>query len=67
LATVREWHDQEGWGVLDAPGCPGGAWVPFSVITGDGHRTFDPGEWVRADIAPVKQDGYDFRAEGSSG
>jgi cold shock protein len=52
LASVREWHDQEGWGVLDAPGCPGGAWVHFSVITGDGHQTLDPGEWVRADIAP---------------
>jgi CspA family cold shock protein len=64
LATVREWHAEEGWGVLDAPGCPGGAWVHLSVITGgDGGRTLDPGEWVRADITPVKRSGFDFRAQ----
>ena len=63
LATVREWHEEEGWGVLDAPGCPGGVWAHLSVITGDGGRTLDPGEWVRADITPAKQNGYDFCAE----
>jgi len=44
LATVREWNEEEGWGVLDATGCPDGARAHLFVITGDGDRTPDPGE-----------------------
>jgi CspA family cold shock protein len=31
-ATVREWHDDLGWGVLDSPETPSGCWTHFSVI-----------------------------------
>jgi hypothetical protein len=24
VGTVREWHTQEGWGVIDCPDTPGG-------------------------------------------
>ncbi|MEU5211123.1 cold shock domain-containing protein [Streptomyces sp. NPDC020742] len=64
-ATVREWHDDEGWGVIDCPETPGGCWAHFSVIRMTGFRGLVPGQ--RVDLtweAPgFPQDGYDYRAE----
>src|SRR5687767_5224347 len=31
-ATVREWHNDLGWGVLDSPETPGGCWIHYSAI-----------------------------------
>ncbi|WLW54909.1 cold-shock protein [Streptomyces sp. YU58] len=63
-ATVREWHDEEGWGVLDCPETPGGCWGHFSHIEADGFRSLAPGQRVDLDWeAPgFRQDGYDYRA-----
>lgn len=65
LATVREWDDEEGWGVLDSPETPGGCFAHFSDIQGlKGFRSLAAGQRVELEWeAPgFKQDGYDFRA-----
>ncbi|MFG2282306.1 cold shock domain-containing protein [Streptomyces asoensis] len=63
-ATVREWHDEEGWGVLDSPETPGGCWGHYADIQMKGFRTLSAGQ--RVDLtweAPgFKQDGYTYRA-----
>ena len=65
LATVREWDDEEGWGVLDSPETPGGCFAHFVEIEGpEGFRHLAAGQRVELEWeAPgFKQDGYDFRA-----
>jgi CspA family cold shock protein len=65
LATVREWDDEEGWGVLDSPETPGGCFAHFNDIEGlKGFRSLAAGQRVELEWeAPgFKQDGYDFRA-----
>lgn len=63
IARVREWHDEEGWGVVDAPETPGGCFVMFAVIEMPGYRTLVPGtEVVLHGWEPGPQDGCDFRA-----
>ncbi|CAM5543149.1 hypothetical protein SFUMM280S_02646 [Streptomyces fumanus] len=63
-ATVREWHDEEGWGVLDSPETPGGCWGHFSHIQVKGFRTLSPGQQVdlQWEAPGFKQDGYSYRA-----
>ncbi|MZF53839.1 cold shock domain-containing protein [Streptomyces sp. SID5594] len=64
VATVREWDDEEGWGVLDSAETPGGCFGHYSVIRATGFRTLSAGQ--RVDLtweAPgFQQDGYDYRA-----
>lgn len=53
-ATVREWHEEEGWGVLDSTETPGGCFAHFSDIEMAGFRTLDPGRQVQLEWeAPV--------------
>lgn len=63
-ATVRVWHEEEGWGVLDSPETPGGCWGHFSNIETGGFRALSPGQVVdlRWEAPGFKQDGYDYRA-----
>ncbi|MFF7166538.1 cold shock domain-containing protein [Streptomyces sp. NPDC008086] len=63
-ATVREWHDEEGWGVLDCPETPGGCWGHYSDIQKGGFRTLSAGQKVELvwEAPGFKQDGYDYRA-----
>jgi cold shock protein len=61
-AIIREWHDDEGWGVVDSLDTPGGCWAHFSHIDMPGFRTLDPGQAVRLDWESLSQDGYDYRA-----
>ena len=61
-ATVRQWDDEEGWGVVDAPEVPGGCWTHFAAIEMPGYRTLRVGEVVRVDVEEVEQDGYAYRA-----
>ncbi|WP_374982724.1 cold-shock protein [Streptomyces fradiae] len=63
-ATVREWRDTEGWGVVDSPETPGGCWCHYSAIEMTGFRTLEPGQRVELEWqAPgFQQDGYDYRA-----
>jgi cold shock protein len=37
--VVREWHDEDGWGVLDSEATPGGCWAHFSAVLVDGYRS----------------------------
>lgn len=63
-ATVREWHEEEGWGVLDCPETPGGCWAHYSTLEMDGFRSLTAGQHAELEWeAPgFKQDGYDYRA-----
>ncbi|BCY08972.1 hypothetical protein L3i22_040600 [Actinoplanes sp. L3-i22] len=60
--VVREFHVDEGWGVVDGPAIPGGCWVHFSAIAVGGFRQLTEGQhvWFRAEAA--EQDGFNFRA-----
>lgn len=64
IATVREWHDEDGWGVLDSPETPGGCWGHFSAIETDGFGTLSAGQKVDLtwEAPGFPQDGYDYRA-----
>ena len=59
--TVREWHDDEGWGVIDSAATPGGGWAHFSVVAVTGYRTLEPGSPVVFEWSSPGQDGYPFR------
>ena len=72
-ATVREWHADLGWGVLDSPETPGGCWTHFSnietpyVASVDGgqvyqYKSLSAGEVVELEWETPGQDGYDYRA-----
>ena len=60
--TVRQWHAELGWGVLDSRDTPGGCWVHFSPIDGTGFRAPAVGAAVQLDWEPARQGGYSFRA-----
>jgi len=63
VGTVRTWHDEEGWGVIDSPETPGGSWVHFSAVAVAGHRSHSPGQRVHLEWEQVvDQDGHRFRA-----
>lgn len=64
-ASVREWYDEEGWGVLDCAETPGGCFAHFSNLEMPGYRSLAQGstvELVEWEAPGFKQDGYDFRA-----
>jgi len=60
--TVREFHADEGWGVIDAPGVPGGCWVHFSAIAVPGYRSLRAGQAVTFRAVRARQDGYAYAA-----
>ncbi|GAA1907645.1 cold-shock protein [Williamsia serinedens] len=60
--VVVVWRPEEGWGVVEAPETPGGAWTHFSEIRGDGYRSLVRDQRVEFDWEPAHQDGYSFRA-----
>ncbi|MFD3947641.1 cold-shock protein [Streptomyces sp. NPDC058579] len=64
VATVREWYEEDGWGVLECAETPGGCWGHFSSIRAAGFRTLVVGQLVELEWeAPgFEQDGYGFRA-----
>ena len=59
---VREWHDDEGWGVIDAPDAPGGCWAHFSSIETPGYRWLRAGQVVTLEFEAAEQDGCVYRA-----
>ncbi|GAB3775359.1 CspA family cold shock protein [Nocardioides ginsengisegetis] len=59
---VREWHHDDGWGVIDSAETPGGCWAHFGVVRVRGYRTLDAGQDVEFTFQPVDQDGYAFSA-----
>jgi hypothetical protein len=45
--TVRVWHREEGWGVIDSADTPGGCWAGFGQLWNDYERPhLDPGEVI---------------------
>jgi CspA family cold shock protein len=56
--VVREWHDEEGWGVVDSPATPGGCWTHFSAVAVPGYRALAAGQRVELEHEPADQDGY---------
>lgn len=66
IGVVRQWSDEEGWGVVDCPETPGGCWVHFSHIAHhipNAYRRLSVGDVVEFTWLAVDQDGYDYRAE----
>jgi CspA family cold shock protein len=61
-ATVRDWHAEDGWGVLDSDATPGGCWTHFSNLDFDGYRSLSPGQQVELTAEAPGQDGYPWRA-----
>jgi CspA family cold shock protein len=61
-AVVREWHDDQGWGVVDAPQVPGGCWVGFGQVAVAGYRRLTAGQAVTLEWERARQDGYEYRA-----
>ncbi|KUH38978.1 MULTISPECIES: cold-shock protein [Streptomyces] len=64
IGTVREWRDEEGWGVLDCPETPGGCFGHYSAVEMPGFRALAPGQRVELtwEAPGFRQDGYDYRA-----
>jgi len=60
--TVRVWHVDEGWGVVDSAATPGGCWTHFSAVLVAGHRVFEAGQAVEFSFEAAEQDGCSFRA-----
>ena len=62
IGSVRVFDADEGWGVIDGPDVPGGCWVHFSAIAGDGYRQLSAGQRVSFHAEEARQDGFAFRA-----
>ena len=60
--TVRLWHAEEGWGVLDSDATPGGCWTHCSAVLVPGYRGLYSGSAVEFTFESAEQDGYPFRA-----
>ncbi|GIF66997.1 hypothetical protein Ais01nite_50320 [Asanoa ishikariensis] len=59
---VREWHEELGWGVIDAPTVPGGCWAHFSALEMPGYRVLSAGQRVTFVAEAGEQDGFAYRA-----
>jgi cold shock protein len=59
---VRAYTADEGWGVIDGPDVPGGCWVHFSAIAGNGPRQLAEGQRVSFRAEAAEQDGFAYRA-----
>ncbi len=60
--TVRVWHDELGWGVLDAHETPGGCWAHFSQLVMPGYAALTPGQPVSFRYEEADQGGFSYRA-----
>jgi len=60
--TVRVWHGELGWGVLDSLETPGGCWAHWSNIDKTQLRVREAGEIVEFNWEQRSQDGYQFLA-----
>ncbi len=60
--VVREWHPEQGWGVIDAQDTPGGCWAHFSNVAIDGYRELARGQVVCLEWEAVNQEGFCYRA-----
>ena len=49
IATVREWSDAEGWGIVATDEIPD-IFVHFSNIEMDGYKSLKPGQHVEIEL-----------------
>ncbi|MCW2526714.1 MAG: cold shock protein [Pseudonocardiales bacterium] len=61
--VVREWNNDEGFGVIDSPETPGGCGAVFPQINMEGYRTLRQGQHVRFTFIEAEQDGCPFQAQ----
>ena len=65
IARVREWRDEEGWGIAESDELSEGVWVHFSAVVMEGWTSLKQGQSVEIevqDLFPHTQDGYRYRA-----
>ncbi|MFD5012020.1 S1 domain-containing protein [Streptomyces chartreusis] len=62
IGIVREWHSDEGWGVIESETTPGGCWAHFGSVLTPGYRALSSGQTVSFEFERGWQDGYDYRA-----
>jgi CspA family cold shock protein len=60
--VVRMWNAEEGWGVIDSPGAPGGCWTHCSHLDMEGFRALHVDQQVDLTFDDRGQDGYPYRA-----
>ena len=60
--AVREWDENQGFGVIESDDTPGGCWVWHSSIVMDGLHVLTAGERVSFTYEAAAQDGYNYRA-----
>jgi CspA family cold shock protein len=61
-SVVREWNEDEGFGVIDSLDTPGGCWAHFSSIVMAEYRVLAAGDPVAFTCEEGRQDDYDYRA-----
>ena len=65
---VSQWHEDEGWGVVDSSELGSPAWAHFSNIDASGHgfqagafRALHVGDQVKFTVERAEQDGFHWR------
>lgn len=61
-ATVREWHDDDGWGVVVGASFEEACWVHYSAIEMEGFHRLLIGQHVYVEAERFPQDGFSLRA-----
>jgi CspA family cold shock protein len=65
VTIVREWREDEGWGVVQADELDKGIWFHFSRIDMEGYRSLRPGQRVEIRVEgplPFEVEGYRYQA-----
>ena len=62
VGVVREWHDLDGWGVVDSDETPGGCWAHVSHLRMAGEARAEAGQRVTFTFEVGPQDGFGYRA-----
>lgn len=60
--VVSFWHEEEGWGGIEAPEHPGIGFAHFSAVRMEGYRVLAPGQAVEYEcMDDLGQDGCQWR------
>jgi CspA family cold shock protein len=62
IATLSDWHAEEGWGVLQSSETGGGCWFLFDSLVNMSVEDLKVGCSYVVDFEAVEQDGYQYRA-----
>jgi CspA family cold shock protein len=50
IATVREWREDEGWGVVTTDDVPEGVWLHITDVEADGFPFLKPGDRLEVKV-----------------